>query len=351
MKRYLLAILFAGYVCAPLYAVEKNETKKKTVVIKYTPDNQEVTKLVYLATTPYETVEQFCKPMLSSTGNMAYLKERRSVILYDKKINVEKIMAFIKKIDVPGVNIRIDVDFLGSGTTRNDSLNVKFGNTKTPNVNNQFIIRNGKMVKINRVDIKAKQQSGKTTRNTSQFIVTQSGHAARLWVGKTMIDPSWLRYRKLFPVYTLIVPTRGGGAIVVPAEDNDIEWRDIGSSLYVLPTYLGNGKIKLEVYPVVSYLENDVDDVKANRKHIRKNVMVQDVKTSLVLQDGQRVSIGGVIGSNKKFYRSLFGPEFLSRDDSSSILDMYVTATVIKPGSSGRRSYIPRTPDVKSWKK
>jgi len=30
---------------------------------------------------------------------------------------------------------------------------------------------------------------------------------------------------------------------------------------------------------------------------------------------------------------------------------MYVTATIVKPGSSGRRSYIPRTPDVKSWKK
>jgi hypothetical protein len=80
-------------------------------------------------------------------------------------------------------------------------------------------------------------------------------------------------------------------------------------------------------------------------------VVVQDVKTSLILQNGQRVSIGGVIGQNNKFYRSLFGPEFLNRDDSNSILDMYVTATIVKPGSSGRRSYIPRTPDVKSWKK
>jgi type II secretory pathway component HofQ len=282
---------------------------------------------------------------------MAYLKERQSVIIYDKKSNVEKITAFIKKIEVPAVNIRIDVDFLGSGTTRNDRLNVKFGNTKTPRVNNQIIFRNGKMVKINRIDIKAQQQSGRTTRNTSQFILTQSGHPARLWVGKTIVDPSWLRYRKLFPVYTLIVPTGGGGAIVVPSEDNDIEWRDIGSSLYVLPTALPNGKIKLELYPVVSYLENDADDVKHHRKNVRKNVVVQDVKTSLILQNGQRVSIGGVIGQNNKFYRSLFGPEFLNRDDSNSILDMYVTATIVKPGSSGRRSYIPRTPDVKSWKK
>jgi hypothetical protein len=350
MKNCLLLALSLCFIGVPLYAVEKSAAKKKTVVIKYNPDNQDVTELVYLGSTPYETVEQFCRPMLSPTGNMGYLKVRQSVILYDKKSNVAKIKAFIKKIEAPAVNIRIDVDFLGSGTTRNDSLNVKFGNTKTPNINNQIVIRNGKMVKIDRIDIKAKQQSGRTTRNNSQFILTQSGHPARLWVGKTIVDPSWLRYRKLFPVYTLIVPTRGGGSIVVPAEDNDIEWRDIGSSLYVLPTYLGNGKIKLELYPVVSYLEDDADDVKNNRKHIRKNVMVQDVKTSLILQSGQRVSIGGVIGGNKKFYTNLFGPEFMNRDDSSSILDMYVTATVVKPGNSGRRSYIPRTPDVKSWK-
>ena len=355
MNRYTVVVLmlFLAGVCLSrtLDAAEKETSKKKTVVIEYNPDNQDTTKLVYLANTPYSVVEQFCKPMLSSTGNMAYLKERHSVIIYDKKSNVAKITEFIKKIDIPSVNIRIDVDFLGSGTTQNDELNVKFGNKKTPNINNQIIIRDGKMVKIDRVKIDAVRRSGRTTRNNSQFIVTQSGHPARLWVGKTIVDPSWLRYRKLYPAVTLIMPTPGGGAVVVPADDNDVEWRDIGSSLYVLPTYLGNGKIKLELYPVVSYLEDDPDDVKRNRKHVRKNVIVQDVKTSLILKNGQRVSIGGVIGGKKDFYRSLFGPKLLSRDDSSSILDMYVTATVMKPGSSGRKSYIPRTPDVKSWKK
>ncbi len=329
-------------------AAEVKEQKKKTVVIKYNPDNEEITELVHLATASYSIIEQFCKPLLSPTGNMAYLKERQSIIIYDKKSNVRKILAFIKKLDVPAVNIRIDVDFLGSGTTRNDKLNISFGNKKTPKINNQLVFKNGKMVKINRVNINAVHRTGKTTRNTSQFIMTQSGHPATLWVGKTIVDPSWLRNRQLAPI--LIIPGRGGGVIIVPAPDNDVVWRDIGSSLYVLPTLLGNGKIKLELYPVVSYLENDPDDIKNKRKRARKNVIVQDVKTSLILQNGERVSMGGVVGTNKKFYTNLFGPDFLSRDDSNSILDMYVTATVIKPGSRGRRSYIPRTPDVKSRK-
>lgn len=351
MNRYILLMSIIAMFCFGSYLSLKAESDRnhsKSVVIHYTPDDAETTKLVYLANTPYSIVEQFCKPMLSPTGNMAYLKERQSVIIYDKKSNVDKVVAFIKKIDVPSVNIRIDVDFLGSGRTQNDHLNVRFGNTKTPGINNKIIFRDGKMVKIDRVDIDASRRSGTTTRNTSQFIVTQSGHPASLWVGKTVVDPSWLRNRKLSPV--LMFPGYSNKIIVVPDVDNDIQWRDIGSSLYVVPTYIGNGKIKLELYPVVSYLEDDPSDVKNSRKHIRKNVMVQDLKTSLVLNDGQRISIGGLIGSKKEVYTSLFGPELFSRDSDNSVLDMYVRATVIKPGTSGRRSYIPRTPYVKEWK-
>jgi hypothetical protein len=135
--------------------------------------------------------------------------------------------------------------------------------------------------------------------------------------------------------------------IVVPGSDNDIVWRDVGSELYVLPTYLGDDKIKLELYPVVSYIQDDPDAPHIKGKKRRQTVMVQDVKTSLTLQNGQRVSLGGVIGSKKNFYTSLFGPGLLDREGTNSILDMYVTATVIKPGSNGRRSYIPRTPDVR----
>ena len=352
MKRYISLISIITILCIASYRSLGSESAKsspKSVVIQYTPDNADTTKLVHLASTQYSIVEQFCKPMLSPTGNMAYLKERQSVIIYDKKSNVDKIVAFIKKIDVPSVNIRIDVDFLGSGRTQNDKLNVAFGNKETPGVNNKIIFKDGKMVEINRVNIDAVRRSGRTTRNTSQFIVTQSGHPASLWVGKTVVDPSWLRNRSLAPIF--IFTGHGNNVIVVPDADNNIRWSDIGSSLYVCPTYLGNGKIKLELYPVVSYLEDNPDDLKNNRKHVRKNVMVQDLKTSLVLHDGQRISVGGLIGGKKDVYTSLFGPELFRRDSNDSVLDMYVRATVIKPGTSGRRSYIPRTPDVREWKK
>jgi type II secretory pathway component GspD/PulD (secretin) len=347
MKHFIsISSLFVlcAFLLIPFSLKSEEKTEKKTVVIQYDPSDRDVTKIVPLETVRYDTVNKVCKRMLSPSGTMAYLKERQSVIIFDKKSNVEKIAAFIKELDVPAVNIRIDVDFVGTSANRTKKLYGKVGYKKYPSSNNQIIIRDGKIVKPDKVIVSAGKGSLNKTRNTSQFIVTRSGHPARLWVGKTIVDPSWLRYHKIVP--TIIVPTRGGGGVIIPGSDNEVVWRDIGSALYVLPTYLGNGRIKLELYPVVSYLEDDPEDVKKKRKKIRKNVMVQDIKTSLNLRDGQKVSMGGVISSNKNFYKSLFGPKFLDKDNTDSILDMYVTATVIKPGSSGRKSFIPRTPDV-----
>ncbi len=347
MKRLISSIPLSLY-CMILFGSlnisgeEKTASPRKTVIIKYNPDNRDIAKIIMLETVSYQIIKEFCNPMLTETGKMIYMPERQSVIIFDKKKSVDKIAAFIKELDLPAVNIRIDVDFSEIGNSKDDSLNIAFGNRKTPNVNNQIIIRNGKIVKINRIKIDAAKRSGTTSRNTSQFILTKSGSPASLWVGKRIVDPTWLRNKGV--TLTRIYPIRGGGAIVIPGSDNEIVWRDIGSALYVLPTYLGNDKIKLELYPVVSYLVDDPDDVANKRTPKRQTAMVQDIKTSLILKSGQKVSIGGVISSNKKFYTNLFGPDFLSIKNENSVLDMYVTATVVKPGSSGRKSYIPRTP-------
>lgn len=346
-KSFIIRCLIACYLSCFIYlsqAEDKQEERPKSVVITYEP--KQVTKIIPLKTVGYSTIENICKPLLSNTGTMGYLKERNSIIIFDYQKNVDKIAKLIDQIDLPAVNIRIDVDFIGSSSRKQDKVygKVNYKNYKTKN--NQLIIKNGKIVKPNNITVDLGKSRETGTRNTSQFILTKSGYPAQLFVGKTIVDPSWLRYRKLQPTWVITGP---GGTIVVPGSDNDIVWRDIGSSLYVLPKYLGNGKIDVEVYPVVSYLVDEPDDNKntgRNRKRPkrkRQSVKVEDVSTHLTLQNGQRVSIGGAISTHGNFYKNLFGPDFLSRDDSSSILDMYITATVIDP--SGRpKSNIPYTP-------
>jgi len=320
----------------------KGAKRPKTVVVRYNPEDKDTVKVVPLQTVSYQTVEEVCKQMLSAKGAMSYLRDRNAVLLVDKKSVVDKITGIIRKIDLPAVNIRIDVDFVGGGNTNRDRLNVAFYNHKTPHKKNQFTIVNGKLVPIDRVDISGVKGHGSSVRNNSQFIMTMSGRAARLWVGKRIVDPTWLAQYKLIPNTIVIMP--GGGFVSIPGGDNEIVWRDIGSALYVRPTYLGNGKIDLEIYPVVSYLVDDPSDRGRHRGPRRQAVMVQDVSTHVVVMDGQRMPIGGAISSKKDFYMNLFGPNFLSRDGSSSVVDMYVTARVVRPGQSGRRSYFPRTP-------
>ena len=316
----------------------------KTVVVKYDPD-AEVAKVIPLETVPYATVEKICGPMLSKKGSLSYLDDRSAVLVFDKKSVVAKIAKIIKQIDLPAVNIRVDVDFAETGTSKHDRLNVEFYNHKMPRKKNQIVIVNGKVAKIDRINISGVKGSGSSVRNTSQFIMTMSGRPATLWVGRTIIDPTWLRQVKLIPDTLVLLPN--GGYVEIPGFDNDFVWRDIGASLRVKPTYLGRGRIDLELYPVVSYLEDDPADVgrHSKRRPKRKTVRVEEVSTHVVVMNGQRVSIGGAISSKKDFYTNLFGPDFISRDGRDSLLDMYVTATVVRPGQSGRRSYIPRTPD------
>ncbi|MDX9976043.1 MAG: hypothetical protein RBU21_23895, partial [FCB group bacterium] len=57
----------------------------------------------------------------------------------------------------------------------------------------------------------------------------------------------------------------------------------------------------------------------------------ESVSTRLTVQNGQRISIGGVVNDNREFYTNLFGPQLLSRNDSTSILDMYLTCHVMVP--------------------
>ena len=322
----------------------KTDKPLKTVVVKYDAD-AEIAKIIPLETVPYATVKKICEPMLSKNGSLSYVNGRSAVVVFDKKSVVAKIAKIIKQIDLPAVNIRVDVDFVETGTSKHDRLNVEFYNHKMPRKKNQIVIVNGKVAKVDRINISGVKGSGSSVRNTSQFIMTLSGRPATLWVGRTIIDPTWLNQVKLIPDTLVLLPN--GGYVEFPGFDNDFVWRDIGASLRVKPTYLGRGRIDLELYPVVSYLEDDPTDVgrHSKRRPKRKTVRVEEVSTHVVVMNGQRVSIGGAISSKRDFYTNLFGPDFLSRDGHNSLLDMYVTATVVRPGQSGRRSYIPRTPD------
>ena len=297
--------------------------KPKTVIITKETIAEMKKKEVSPAVIPlqsidYDTVEAMCRPLLSDKGVMAYEANRHSVLVVDNKEVIAKVKEIIGALDVPAANIRIDVDFENTGSSGRENLDVRVGYGKGVKPN-QVIINDGKIVKPKSIDISATDRHGTTIRNNSQSITTMSGYPATLFVGKTIADPSWLYNYKFLPP-TVIVG--GGSTIIIPSAIPGFVMRDVGSKLMVLPRLRDDGLIDVEIYPEVSYLDG---------KGKKQAVRVESVSTRLTVQDGQRINIGGAVSSNLNFYKNLFGPNLLSRDDNSNILDMYLKASVLKP--------------------
>ena len=319
----------------PVDGPRSDQEKPKTVVITKETIAEMKRKEVSPAVIPlqsidYDTIEAMCRPLLSDKGSMAYEANRHSVLVVDNKEVIEKIREIIGGLDMPAANIRIDVDFNNTGSSDEENLGVRVGYGKGVKPN-QVIINDGKVVRPKSIDINAADRHGTTIRNNSQSITTMSGHPASLFVGKTIADPSWLYNYKFLPP-TVIVG--GGGTIIIPSAIPGFVMRDVGSKLMVLPQLRDDGLIDVEIYPEVSYVDG---------KGKKQAVRVESVSTKLTVQEGQRINIGGAVSSNLNFYKNLFGPRLLSRDDNTNVLDMYLKASVLK-SSKARDAGAPEDP-------
>lgn len=296
--------------------------KPKTVVITKESIAEMKKKEVAPAVIPlqsidYDTIDRMCRPLLSDKGVMTYEANRNSVLIVDNKEVIAKVREIITAIDIPSANIRIDVDFQNTGSSDRENLDVKIGYGKGVKPN-QVIIDDGKIVKPKSIGINAADRHSTQIRNNSQSITTMSGSPASLFVGKTIADPSWLYNYKFLPPTVIM---GGGSTVIIPSATPGFVMRDVGSKLMVLPRLRDDGLIDVEIYPEVSYIDG---------KGKKQAVRVENVSTRLTVQEGQRISIGGAVSSNLDFYRNLFGPRLMGKDENTNVLDMYLKATVLK---------------------
>ncbi len=303
--------------------------KKNTVVIKYDPADKLVTEKICYETLDYSTIKEHCDKMLSPDGYILTIPEQNKIIVHDKPATIEKIRQLVQAVDTPAVNIRIDIMSSNVGSSPNDRLSadIKYDD---PDQEGKIVIVDGKIQKPKSITIDAVKGTQTTTRDNSSWIVTRSGRPASLFVGKEIIDPNWLANYKLVPT---VVVVGGGGVVKIPGSTPDFVWRNVGSSLKVLPTLKDNGLIDVEVYPEVSYLDGEGK---------KQAVKVESVSTRLTVREGQTIPLGGIVDKHREFYYNLFGPEF-RRTGGGGVLDMTLKASVVRPEE--RRSAIPRTTD------
>lgn len=287
-------------------------------------------KLIPLRNVDYEIVDRVCRPWIDKDGVLVHEKNRNSIMVYATPETIVKIMKFLDNTATPQVNIRIDID--KRGVENDDSNRLTYRYNKPVQVtykNGKKIVNYGNNPSKNNPRLILNSRSSRINSNSMQFLVTQSGSPASLWVGKTVVDPSWLRQVK--PKHEVEI---GPDSYSVTTDPPDMESKmvNVGVSLQVLPRYVGNNLIEVEVYPEITQIVG---------KGRRKNLKVTSLSTKVIVKNGARVYIGGIVNKKSRDYRNIFGPDFFKRKDISETMDMYITATVIEPGSGGRRSSSP----------
>ena len=266
-----------------------------------------IIRVLPLKALDYETVNMFCRPMLSKGGALAYLKSQRAIVVNDTKAVIAKISDFINK-GGEQKNLRITIDYKGSKLESQQN----FGIQRVQWRMNPF----NKRVKMPRTSgITFNHKSSYSSSNSQMQLVTLSGYPASLWVGKEVSEVNSIRGYLLDPRSKLY---RKGKRVRINSVN--FETREVGAKLLIRPILQADGLIRVEIFPEVSYY---------NRKGRRNTLQVQSLKTTVTILPGQKISVGSVVSSKKNGYVNLFGPDFFKNGDGQKILRMYVTATVL----------------------
>jgi len=316
LEKYLLLGIFIAAFSFSLTGAEAEPKAPAKKIIRYEPEKEKHYKLIPLGASSFEAVSPIIKAMMSKDGILTNEDGRKSVLVYDSDEVIRKVSDFLRQIDMNIVNIRIDVDFTGSGSGSDDAIIVRPDYGGKPKRPQPWAVNK----KPKNVDINMINRRTTTTSNSSQFVLTKSGSPASIWVGKTMIDPSWLRAAIQRPDIIIVSP---GSITRIDSPDTDIKWADVGASLEVLPTYYEDGTIEVELYPSVSCLDG---------KGRKRSVKVQQLSTKVRVKSGQRIFIGGLGSGKKEMYTKLFGPDFFSRKDGVDVTNIYLTATAVNSG-------------------
>ena len=269
--------------------------------------NRSIAKRYPIGNVPYAEIEAMLKQQLSSDGGLSYIHRFNSVLVLDKPANHEKVKMILEAVVRDAVNIRVDVEFANSQSFSDFGITVKHSGLR---------IDNGGVHLPKSATIDIRDQNSRQDTNTRQFLTTMSGHAAQLWVTETVVD------RQLYDTFKFIPFTRIGGRRGVPIQILG-GVRDVGATLYMLPTYTDDGLVTIELFPVIT------TEVGGKRQSFR----VEKVQTRVVARPGQRVFLGGMDKSTSTFFSSIFNPIGGGKGRVTDLVNIYVTPTVMKVGS------------------
>lgn len=243
-----------------------------------------------------ETVEK----LVGKEGQVIYYKDGNELIVSTTYEKHKVIATLVKNMSETaaariGPNIRIDVDFIESTRETHYGAGVKgSGGVR--------VTRKGTGTHFKFApSVRGESSSG--SMNARQTLVVRSGGTARLRVGEEVPYYEWLLDFGLLNQYI----------------EQRFEMREVGASLVVEPTVIGNGPlIQVRLIPEMSGLVNG----EVNR------IQYKNVATDVTVRSGSSITIGG-LAKNEEFYkRFLAGAE---RGGFASGLNITLSAQIISP--------------------
>ncbi|MBU1692943.1 MAG: type II and III secretion system protein [Verrucomicrobia bacterium] len=236
---------------------------------------------------------EMVKAMVGSTGNVSLDEKNRRLLVFTTEEKHNEVANLMRKLNVAPKNVRIDVRF--SGTSRRQDTGAGIG-------------ASGGMVReegITRTRIRVSPRIENTTITTSsdvtQTLLVASGREGILRVGESVPYVDWLVDYGLQWGYL----------------QQRISYRDVGSSLIVEPTVIGDGPlVRIRLTPELSGL---VDGNVYRTRFAR-------VATEVTVQDGQTFQIGGLDKDSEFYSRFLIG---FDRSGNRQALDITLTPHIV----------------------
>jgi hypothetical protein len=293
---------------------------------KWTPPPQLSPKRYTFGDLEWEMISELIKPLMSPDGRAVPSPKQRFFILMDTDEAQGKVAQCLDQLKVAAYNIQVDIEYQNFRSLEAAGIEVRTG---------PVVVENGRVKTPRGIDVDITGRKETETTNTVASITTISGHGASLWVSKTVVDHSFLESYNLCPLNS--APVIVGNNVVVVQERPKPVLREVGVSLYAKPTYLENGIVEVEIYPVVTSV-----DEKGQKQSFR----VEKVETRLRVADGARLYVGGVNKEIDKFFASALGPTALKKGGSSDLLSIYLTPRVkpVKPPPGYEEKVAPKRP-------
>ena len=218
-----------------------------------------------------ELVNQI-KPLLSDTGKVTADVRTNSLLVVDRRENLDKIKEFVALIDKPARSLRIKATFFDENIFNDLHLGVNWNYSGDHfSVGNVSGLPWGGGLSL---EATTKGGAGKSHRLIVQNLLILSGSTGGFITGKSV------------PVDERVIVYFNNWGI----KYEGVVFRDVSTGFKVTPTVTGSGKIQIDIEPFLSYFA----DGKSGE------IVFKEIKTSVVVGNGEDVVIASndVSGSN-----------------------------------------------------